>query len=88
MIETQRIEIGSIKELIQKLEQAQEYGYKNMYIDIDRSQTEEIDHDEDWDTDDDGEKYLVDFTETTIRDEIIRLSLDCDNVFFIKDILR
>lgn len=83
MNKTQRIEIGSIEEIIERLQVAQKFGYKNLYLDLDTKEYA----DEETDYDEENKEYGIlrtEYHDTHIRDEIVRLSLDCDNMFTVK----
>lgn len=83
MNKTQRIEIGSIEEIIERLQVAQKFGYKNLYLELDlRTRTTE-ESDEDWDEDRDG-RYMIKIIEKTYTDEVERFTIDCDNMFTVK----
>lgn len=81
----ERIEVGSISDIIERLQEAQDLGYKNLYLDIDTDIKTITDYEEDWYDDDDGDckiaRETIDSSET-----IERLSFDCDNIFLVKTI--
>lgn len=82
-MEKQRIEIGSIDEIIERLKVAQKFGYKNLYLDLD---TKEYTYEETDSYEDDKEYGVLrtEYYDTHTREEVVRITLDCDNMFTVK----